>query len=603
MAVERKDIEIFFKIEGLEAYIADLETLDSVLKQVNTATKQAKDATDQLEASTESFDDLESKLQAMEGGVKALAGGLEFLTGAVGLLGLEDNPFFQELEQNTLQVLALARGAIDLSEGVSILAKNQKIAAAAQAAFNAVANANPYVLLATAIIAAAGAIALLATKTEDTTAATKAYTQSLKDEQLELEDTIDFQRRLAEARGEASPEDQTAFNRAEAAGLQAVNDKISDQIYLLTKRYSDLSDEEKTELETLRATINENNAKINQLNQENILIDTRTETKKREAAAEAAAERQREAAQRAKELRDAQNALKAELQLKQFEEGRSREIEELRRRYEEEVKIAKGNAELLKLIEEDLRRSLKEINDKYKIEPIQPLKVENLVPEDAFETTVERLRRLRLEIEATKQLIVNTNTDIGTSTVDTADTLAVEYKKAFDQVIEEPSKAAGLIKRDVKAALDFASNLNEIFTKGNEKRAERNFKLNKALALSTAIINTAEAITTALTDKTQPSTIARILQTAAVAAAGAAQIATISRQQFKPDTSSTAPPPVPTPPPPTGTNEAGGSILPGQTSSGGNNNIQQEPIRAYVLVSDVNNAQQANQQIVNLSKL
>jgi hypothetical protein len=602
MAVERKDIEIFFKIEGLEAYIADLETLDSVLKQVNTATKQAKDATDQLEASTESFDDLESKLQAMEGGVKALAGGLEFLTGAVGLLGLEDNPFFAELEQNTLQVLALARGAIDLSEGVSILAKNQKIAAAAQAAFNAVANANPYVLLATAIITAAGAIALLATKTEDTTAATKAYTQSLKDEQTELEDTIDFQKRLAEARGEASPEDQATFNRAEAAGLQSVNDKISDQIYLLNQRYGDLSDEEKTELETLRATINENNAKINQLNQENILIDARTETKKREAAAEAEADRQREAAQRAKELRDAQNALTAELQLKQFEEGRSREIEELRRRYEEEVKIAKGNAELLKLVEEDLRRSLKEINDKYKIEPLQPLKVENLVPEDAFETTVERLRRLRQEIEATKQLIVNTNDNVGTTTIAAADTLAVEYKKAFDQIVEEPGKASELIKRDVSAALTFANNLNEIFTKDNEKRAERNFKIQKALSLSTAIINTAEAITTALTDRTQPSTLIRILQTAAVAAAGAAQIATISRQQFKPGSvSPTTPPPVPPPPSPTGVGGGGPTIQPGQTSSG--QSIQPEPVRAYVLVSDVNNAQQANQQIENLAKL
>jgi hypothetical protein len=373
---------------------------------------------------------------------------------------------------------------------------------------------------------------------------------------------------------------------------------------LLTQRYGDLSDEEKTELETLRATINENNAKINQLNQENILIDARTETKKREAAAEAAAERQREAAQRAKELRDAQNALKAELTLKQFEEGRSREIEELRRRYEEEVKIAKGNAELLKLIEEDLRRSLKEINDKYKIEPLQPLKVENLVPEDAFETTVERLRRLRGEIEATKQLIVNTNTDIGTSTVDTADTLAVEYKKAFDQVIEEPSKAAGLIKRDVKAALDFANNLNEIFTKDNEKRAERNFKIQKALSLSTAIINTAEAITTALTDRTQASTIVRILQTAAVAAAGAAQIATIARQQFKTDNpSSTAPPPVPPPALPTGTGGGGPTIQPGQTSAGLPINGTDTPVRAYVLVSDVNSAQQANQQIENLAKL
>lgn len=600
MAVERKDIEIFFKIEGLEAYITDLETLDSVLQQVNTATKQAKDSTDQLEESTENFDKLEARLQTMEGGVKALAGGLEFLTGAVGLLGLEDNPFFKELEENTLSVLALARGAIDLSEGVSLLAKNQKLATIAQTAFNTVAKANPYVLLATAIIAAAGAIALLAIKTRDTTGETKLYADALIKEQQELDKTIGFQRKLAEARGEASPERIIELNEEEIAQLQTLQVETAKLVFQLTAK-GELDEEETARLEKLSAQLETNGKRLDQLAEENILIAERAATKKKEDAAEEAAERRRDAAQKALERRNAQNELAAELTLKRFAEGREREIEELRRRYEAEVKLAKGNAELLKLIEEDLRRSLKEINDKYKIPPIQPLKVENLVPEDAFETTVERLRRLRGEIETTKQLIINTNNDVGFSTVNTAETLATEYAKAFNAVVEEPGKAAELIKRDVSAALTFASNLNEIFTKGNEKRAERTFKLNKALALSTAIINTAEAITTALTDKTQPSTILRIAQTAAVAAAGAAQIAAISRQKFSPNGSNEAgnAPPPPSAPVYNFQQQAGPTITPGQTSAG----IQVEPIRAYVLVSDVNNAQQANQQIVNLSKL
>jgi len=599
MAVERKDIEIFFKIEGLEAYITDLETLDSVLQQVNTATKQAKDATDELETSTESFEKLEERLQLMEGGVKALAGSLEFLTGAVGLLGLDDNPFFKELEENTLQVLALARGAIDLSEGIGILARNQKIATAAQAAFNVVAKANPYVLLTSAIIGLAGALVIFKSRANDAATSQRNLNRTFNDLTNFREQQIQFERELADIKGELTPEREIALNKEL---IDVYDEEISKSRQRIeSAKLGEITEGEQELIDRLTANIKLRESQAQQLRNENVLINARTEAKKKEDEVEAAAEKRKEDAQKALERRNAQNALTAELTLNKFTEGREREIEALRRRYEEEIKLAEGNAELLKLIEEDLGRSLKEINDKYKITPIQPLKVENLVPEDAFETTVERLRRLRGEIEATKQLITDTNNDVSFSTVDTAETLATEYAKAFNAVVEEPSKAAGLVKRDVQAALTFASNLNEIFTKGNEKRAERTFKLNKALALSTAIINTAEAITTALTDKTQPSTILRIAQTAVVAAAGAAQIAAISRQQFSPNGNNEA---GNAPPPPRGPvynfqQQSGPIITPGQEGAG----LQTEPIRAYVLVSDVNNAQQASQQIENLAKL
>ena len=80
--------------------------------------------------------------------------------------------------------------------------------------------------------------------------------------------------------------------------------------------------------------------------------------------------------------------------------------------------------------------------------------------------------------------------------------------------------------------LDLIGSLNTIFTQDEEKRAKRSFEIGKKLSIVQAVMNTAEGVTTALTDKTQPSTILRILQTAAVAAAGVAQIATIKRQLF-----------------------------------------------------------------------
>ncbi len=151
---------------------------------------------------------------------------------------------------------------------------------------------------------------------------------------------------------------------------------------------------------------------------------------------------------------------------------------------------------------------------------------------------------------------------------------------------------ANIQKDKAKAAVSFATGtleainaLNEAFTKGDEKRAERNFKINKAISMASAIMNTAEGVTAALTDKTQPSTILRIIQAASVAAMGIAQIATISKQKWPPSDEMA------------NMNTAGGG---GGGGGGGPqapqidlsfmNGSQTSGFRSYVLASDVSNA-------------
>jgi hypothetical protein len=146
--------------------------------------------------------------------------------------------------------------------------------------------------------------------------------------------------------------------------------------------------------------------------------------------------------------------------------------------------------------------------------------------------------------------------------------------------------------------LQAVSALNDAFTKGDEKRAERNFKISKAISLASAIMNTAEGVTTALTDKTQPSTILRLLQTAAVAATGIAQIATISRQKWPPAETT-----------PTLSGGGGGGMGGGSAPQAPQIDLsfmrgsQTSGFRSYVLASDVSNAQQANQKIKEQASL
>ena len=146
--------------------------------------------------------------------------------------------------------------------------------------------------------------------------------------------------------------------------------------------------------------------------------------------------------------------------------------------------------------------------------------------------------------------------------------------------------------------LETLNALNEAFTKGDEKRAERNFKISKAISLASAVMNTAEGVTTALTDKTQPSTVLRLIQTAAVAATGIAQIATISKQKWPPSDASANVPSG-------GGGGGGGGAAPQapQIDLSFMNGSQTTGFRSYVLASDVSNAQQANQKIKDQASL
>lgn len=144
------------------------------------------------------------------------------------------------------------------------------------------------------------------------------------------------------------------------------------------------------------------------------------------------------------------------------------------------------------------------------------------------------------------------------------------------------------------AAIDLVTALQAGQDKNNEKRAKRNFQLSKSISLANAIINTAEGITTALTDKTQPSTILRLIQTATVAAAGAAQIAAIAKSKFESPGA---------PPPPPGGGGGGSTAGPPQLDLSFMQGSQTSGFRSYVLASDVNNSMQANQKLRDQASL
>ena len=166
-------------------------------------------------------------------------------------------------------------------------------------------------------------------------------------------------------------------------------------------------------------------------------------------------------------------------------------------------------------------------------------------------------------------------------------------------------------------ALSALQQLNTAFQKDDEASAKKAFKRNKALSIATATLQTAQAVTAALTAGGNPiklATGAQFVEAGIAAAMGAAQIATIAKQKFTSTSTNTGPSALETATsnisvPAVGSSGGGagagtsvgapqldlGFLGQGQTTTG--------PIQAYVISQNVTTAQQANQQIAEQAAL
>jgi len=175
--------------------------------------------------------------------------------------------------------------------------------------------------------------------------------------------------------------------------------------------------------------------------------------------------------------------------------------------------------------------------------------------------------------------------------------LEQERKLKEDNAAKEIADGKAVLEARIQFAnqvLDTLRLLNDAFSGDSEKQQKKAFQRNKAIGISTAIINTAGAIIGAINPASGGLGIPAGLPGAAIAAAtGAAQIATIAKSRFK---SAGSPPPAPS------GGGGGDAGIPAPTSPqldlsflGGG--AGQDGFRTYVIASEVSNSQQANQKI------
>jgi hypothetical protein len=174
---------------------------------------------------------------------------------------------------------------------------------------------------------------------------------------------------------------------------------------------------------------------------------------------------------------------------------------------EDKVKQAEAIRDLEMERQEEERMRLQEIVDNAKVET--QAKVDAQIELDAF-------------LEESRQKNIEANKAVLEATV-------VAEKTANDKIIDDEKKKQERKKELAEAALGAITNIANLLASGNEKDQKKAFKINKAVSIGQAIQNTAQGVTKAFGQ----GGVAGFVTGGLVAAAGAAQIATIAKTKFK----------------------------------------------------------------------
>lgn len=706
--MSQQEVKIVFKIEGLEGYISDLETLNDVLGKVQSASKDAATETDKLEKETKeageqtgflgrTLNDIKDTFQGFKSDFKLLTNGIKtfFTTGTsgakalkiafastgIGLLVIAVGTlidYFRNTEEGSkkLQVIFTAFGVIvnrlvgflgDLGSKLLSAFKDPKQAITDFAGLlqnlviKSVENflsgigklgealvslfsgdfSKALDLAKQGVIDLANSIPLVGAVSEvfggitdeingAVDAATKLInaqrnleklTNKLAVEQAKLNKELEINQRIAEDTTLSYDERRTALDKVNQANIQLAQNekKLADArvLALQAELAVTSSDEERRRIQGELATAQA----------EAIQKETELGIKRQEAA-KLDRELTKEEADRKKALKDIIDGINGEL------------IEDERAQVEESIRIAreaavveatnlrasKDEIDQINKAFDDLRdKQLKDIDDKEKLAAEERAKTITDVLAAAGRTQAENeYQRLQDELEAQRLADVEKLKQAGATAEQLAqlDQFYADKKKKLDE--DEVQRQKDLEGQLVNAklqilsqSLDAIAALQEAFGSKNEKDAEKNFKIQKALSLASATVRGVEGVLNAYTTA-QASPITTVfpaypvIQASLAGAFAAAQIATIARSKFTPNGGST--------PPPSNTGGGGNtSVNPSQAMTARNPQLKfgQEAgetitlgsgskapvVKAYVVSTDITNQQSADAKLEQLARL
>lgn len=335
------------------------------------------------------------------------------------------------------------------------------------------------------------------------------------------------------------------------------------------------------------------------------------------AEAEALRQKQIEAAKkRAEEL-----AILADFTFQTFATEQEKELAAVEKKYNEMVALARKNRQDTAQIDEAYEAQRLAIQQKYADIEAQKQKdkeAKELEAQNKLLENEEKIRQALFEFRASEeQLAVQKEYEKWAKLIEIAEVGSTEYntllaaqeqaisevKAEFRKKEEEDEKA--LQQSKVQFTYDSTIailGLIQQATQLNEAQSRRDFNINKAASLATAGVQTALAVTAALTAGGNPIKLAtgrQFIDAGIVAANGALQMAKIARTKYNsPDTS-------PATAPSLGGDGGGGggASIPAIDLSSLQQGANQTAIQAYVVAQNVSSQQQGVQLIQDQSRL
>lgn len=329
-----------------------------------------------------------------------------------------------------------------------------------------------------------------------------------------------------------------------------------------------------------------------------------------------------------------ENDLTAEilrLREEQYQASLSNQDKELRQvalKYQGLKDQAGTNVEELKALQELERAELQAINDKY----FDELLATELKSDEEILQKKREQEALRYELTTSaQQKEIDAIRAAATAKIEIAQgdanliKIITEQSEAEIQAIKDKYAAEDKAKQEQKAAdekallqgkLDFAkgilgniASITESYSKGDEQRAKKAFKVQKAISIAQATIDTYEGAQAAFvsTQKNPVSVLfpaAPYIAAGAAVAAGIANVAAISKQQFQ---GGTPPATSENPPPSLDGGGGGGGAETAQFNPFASAFLQDRPEqvtpRAYVLAGDVASQQEVRVKVEDLSRI
>jgi hypothetical protein len=637
----KKEIELEVKVDSvgtlkqqLKQAQREVETLAAKFgatseAATNAAKKAAalKDEIGDAKALTDAFNP-DAKFNAFGSALQGVAGGFSAVQGAMGLIGVESSA----VEATLLKV----QSAMALSEGINSVmgakdaftnlaavigktALGQKLLTAAQVAgaatmrvLNVVMAANPVLLIVAGITALVGALAYFTSSSESAAEANDKLNESFERQKEAIDASNsrliksgETKLAILEAQGadEKKIHNQTVQNIKNEEKVRQNNIKYIEELHnqkkLILKRAYE--DEDSELIKATRAEIYQTKAKYDELyslkqdlNDKIRIENIRFATQQKQEQAEADKKEKEEANRIAKERRDKRVAAAKEAKAEQLR---------IEKEYNDAVKKAQQELEdeINKIYEAAEAKRAKEQADRKEA----AAKAEQDIYDNAkgyleaaainYEDNLQVKKNL-LEIE--KEILLQ-NKELTEGEIAAID---AKYRKDREQLdADELEKARANQRQKVEMAVQAIGVLQDamsLFTAKNETDARRQFKINKALSLSSAVVNTALAVTAALTAGGNPIKLAtgmQFVEAGIAAASGAVSIAKIAGTQFGGGGSGSGGGGGNNPSSPNN-NMTQGVITPNFNIVGNNgqNQLGQlgSPIQAYVVSSDMTSQQQ-----------